>query len=102
MLAHRKSFPPQLRRGDRPKNVSNVKITKKSKVLKEWRRMTTATMETGEEIMTNQQFDAIIKMVLNTIDLASQDVTTMRKAILDLLIDDKTKQEYQKPLKERN
>lgn len=64
--------------------------------------MTTATMETGEEIMTNQQFDAIIKMVLNTIDLASQDVTTMRKAILDLLIDDKTKQEYQKPLKERN
>ncbi|MDR2175242.1 MAG: hypothetical protein LBO82_04810 [Synergistaceae bacterium] len=59
-------------------------------------------METGEEIMTNQQFDAIIKMVLNTIDLASQDVITMRKAILDLLIDDKTKQEYQKPLKERN
>jgi hypothetical protein len=62
----------------------------------------TATMGTEEEIMTNQQFDAIIKMVLNTIDLASQDVITMRKAILDLLIDDKTKQEYQKPLKERN
>jgi hypothetical protein len=63
--------------------------------------MTTATIETEEEIMTNQQFDAVIKMVLNTIDLAS-DVTTMRKAILELLIDDKTKQEYQKPLKERN
>jgi hypothetical protein len=64
--------------------------------------MTMATMRTEEEIMTNQQFDAIIKMVLNTIDLASQDVTTMRKAILDLLIDDKTKQDYQKPLKERD
>jgi hypothetical protein len=64
--------------------------------------MTTAAIEREEEVMTNQQFDAIIKMVLNTIDLASQDVATMRKAILDLLIDDKTKQEYQKPLKERN
>jgi hypothetical protein len=57
---------------------------------------------TDKEVMTNQQFDAIIKMVLNTIDLASQDVAITRKAILDLLIDDKTKQEYQKPLKERN
>jgi hypothetical protein len=55
-----------------------------------------------EEIMTNQQFDAVIKMVLNTIDLASQDVATMRKAILDLLIDNETKQEYRKPLKERD
>jgi hypothetical protein len=55
-----------------------------------------------EEIMTNQQFDAVIKMVLNTIDLASQDVATMRKAILDLLIDTETKQEYRKPLKERD
>ena len=65
--------------------------------------MSTIAMEgAAEEIMTNQQFDAIIKMVLNTIDLASQDVTTMRKAILDLLIDDKTKQEYQKHLKDRN
>jgi hypothetical protein len=64
--------------------------------------MTMATMRTEEEIMTNQQFDAIIKMVLNTIDLASQDVMIMRKAILDLLIDDKTKQDYQKPLKERD
>ena len=63
--------------------------------------MTTATTE-DEEIMTNQQFDAVIKMVLNTIDLASQDVATMRKAILDLLIDNETKKEYQKPLKERN
>jgi hypothetical protein len=64
--------------------------------------MTMGTIRTKEEPMTNQQFDAIIKMVLNTIDLASQDVTTMRKAILDLLIDDKTKQDYQKPLKERD
>jgi hypothetical protein len=63
--------------------------------------MTTTTIRTEEEIMTNQQFDAVIKMVLNTIDLAS-DVTTMRKAILELLIDDKTKQAYQKPLKERD
>ena len=61
-----------------------------------------STIAEGEEIMTNQQFDAIIKMVLNTIDLASQDVATMRKAIADLLIDDKTKQEYQKPLKDRS
>ena len=61
-----------------------------------------STIAEGEEIMTNQQFDAIIKMVLNTIDLASQDVGTMRKAIADLLIDDKTKQEYQKPLKDRS
>ena len=64
--------------------------------------MSTVVAEGMEEIMTNQQFDAIIKMVLNTIDLASQDVTTMRKAILDLLIDEKTKQEYQKSLKDRN
>jgi hypothetical protein len=63
--------------------------------------MTTTTMESEEEIMTNQQFDAVIKMVLNTMDLTS-DVATMRKAILELLIDDKTKQEYQKPLQERN
>jgi hypothetical protein len=63
--------------------------------------MATVTIK-EEEIMTNQQFDAIIKMVLNTIDLAAQDVTTMRKAILDLLIDSEAKQEYQKPLKERN
>lgn len=62
--------------------------------------MTVATMK-EEEIMTNQQFDAIIKTVLNTIDLAAQDVTTMRKAILDLLIDNETKQAYQKPLKDR-
>jgi hypothetical protein len=74
---------------------------KRGKMMSEVVEMTIATLE-EESILTNQQFDAIIKMVLNTIDLTSQDVTTMRKAILDLLIDDKTKENYQKPLKERD
>jgi hypothetical protein len=61
--------------------------------------MTTATMETGEEIMTNQQFDAILKMVLNVIDSAG--VSKARDAIVDMMIDRDDREEYKKTLQDR-
>jgi hypothetical protein len=61
--------------------------------------MTTATIETGEEIMTNQQFDAILKMVLNVIDSAG--VSKARDAIVDMMIDRDDRAEYRKTLQER-
>jgi hypothetical protein len=58
--------------------------------------MTTATMETGEEIMTNQQFDAIIKMVLNLLDAHKREPGIARKKIAGLLIDEKAREEFEK------
>ncbi len=56
--------------------------------------MTTAK---GEETMTNQQFDAIIKMVLNLLDSNKENPEVARRMIVDLLIDEKAKQEHEKP-----
>jgi hypothetical protein len=61
--------------------------------------MTTATLGREEEIMTNQQFDAILKMVLNVIDSAGAEKA--RDAVVDLMIDRVDREEYQKPLQER-
>ena len=52
----------------------------------------------GEENMTNQQFDAIIKMVLNLIDSNADKPDLARKMIADLLIDEKARQDHEKPL----
>jgi hypothetical protein len=54
-----------------------------------------------EELMTNQQFDAIIKMVLNLIDSNQDRPDTARKLIADLLIDEKERQRHEKPLVEK-
>jgi hypothetical protein len=56
---------------------------------------------TGEDTMTNQQFDAIIKMVLNLIDSNADKPDVARKMIVDLLIDEKARQEHEKSLAER-
>jgi hypothetical protein len=52
----------------------------------------------GEECMTNQQFDAIIKMVLNLIDSNTDKPELARRMIVDLLIDEKARQDHEKPL----
>ncbi|MDR2088126.1 MAG: hypothetical protein LBP73_02095 [Clostridiales Family XIII bacterium] len=52
----------------------------------------------GEEVLTNQQFNAIIKMVLNLIDSNADKPGVARKMIADLLIDEKARQEHEKPL----
>jgi hypothetical protein len=54
---------------------------------------------TADDTMTNQQFDAIIKMVLNLIDSNTEKPDVARKMIVDLLIDEKARQEHEKPLK---
>jgi hypothetical protein len=48
--------------------------------------------------MTNQQFDAIIKMVLNLIDSNADKPDLARKMIVDLLIDEKARRDHEKPL----
>ncbi|MDR1574055.1 MAG: hypothetical protein LBS24_07070 [Clostridiales Family XIII bacterium] len=53
------------------------------------------------EVMTNQQFDAIIKMVLNLIDSNTDKPDIARKMIVDLLIDERARQEHEKPLGDR-
>jgi hypothetical protein len=61
--------------------------------------MATATVGREEEVMTNQQFDAILKMVLNVIDSAG--VSKARDAIVDMMIDRDDRDEYKKTLQER-
>ena len=56
----------------------------------------TATRD--DDIMTNQQFDAIIKMVLNLLDSNKGNPELARKMILDLIIDEKTRADHEKPL----
>jgi hypothetical protein len=50
-----------------------------------------------EEIMTDHQFDAIIKMVLDLLDSNQDRPETARKLIADLLIDKQDRQAYEKP-----
>jgi hypothetical protein len=52
----------------------------------------------AEENMTNQQFDAIIKMVLNLIDSNADKPDVARRMIVDLLIDEKARAEHEKPI----
>jgi hypothetical protein len=61
--------------------------------------MTAAAAGKEEEIMTNQQFDAILKMVLNVIDSAG--VSKARDALVDMMIDRNDREEYKKTLQER-
>jgi hypothetical protein len=56
-------------------------------------------VEGAEEIMTNQQFDAILKMVLNVIDSAG--IPGARDAIVDMMIDRDDREEYKKTLQDR-
>jgi hypothetical protein len=56
----------------------------------------------GAEVMTNQQFDAVIKMVLNLFDATSSDPELTRKMIVDLFIDDQIRQEHEKPFQNRD
>jgi len=63
--------------------------------------MDTAISADGEEYMTNQQFDAVIKMVLHLIDANEADPKTARKMILDLLIDEKSRNDFEKPMSKR-
>lgn len=51
--------------------------------------------------MTNQQFDAVIKMVLHLIDANDSDPKMAREMILDLLIDEKTREKFEKPMVRR-
>ena len=51
-----------------------------------------------EDIMTNQQFDSIIKMVLNIYDSNKDNPDLARKMVLSLLTDEKARKEYEKPL----
>jgi hypothetical protein len=55
------------------------------------------TAAEGEEMMTNQQFDAIIKMVLNLLDAHKAKPEIARKKIAGLLIDEKAREEFEKP-----
>jgi hypothetical protein len=55
-----------------------------------------ATLARGEDIMTNQQFDAILKMVLNLLDAYKNEPEIARKKIAGLLIDEKTRTEFEK------
>jgi hypothetical protein len=57
--------------------------------------MTTATVE-GESVMTNQLFDAILKMVLNLLDAYKNEPDVARKKIVRLLIDEKAREEFEK------
>jgi hypothetical protein len=50
----------------------------------------------GEDIMTNQQFDAILKMVLNLLDAHKDEPNVARKKIAGLLIDEKAREEFEK------
>ena len=59
-----------------------------------------ATAIMGEDTMTNQQFDAIIKMVLNLLDSNRENPELARKMIVDLLIDEKARKEREKPFGE--
>jgi len=58
-------------------------------------------LEEGDECMTNQQFDAVIKMVLHLIDANEADPKAAREMILDLLIDEKSRKKFEKPLSGR-
>jgi hypothetical protein len=58
-----------------------------------------STLGQEEEVMTNQQFDAILKMVLNVIDSAG--VSKARDDIVDMMIDRDDREEYRKTLQER-
>jgi len=60
-----------------------------------------AVIEKGEDYMTNQQFDAVIKMVLHLIDANDSDPKMAREMILDLLIDEKTREKFEKPMVRR-
>jgi hypothetical protein len=57
--------------------------------------VTTAAME-RESIMTNQQFDAILKMVLDLLDAYKNEPGVARKKIARLLIDEKAREEFEK------
>jgi hypothetical protein len=57
--------------------------------------MTTATIG-GESIMTNQQFDAILKMVLDLLDAYKNEPDVARKKIARLIIDEKAREEFEK------
>jgi hypothetical protein len=50
-----------------------------------------------EEIMTDHQFDAIIKMVLDLLDSNKNRPETARQLIADLLIDKQDRQAYKEP-----
>jgi hypothetical protein len=54
------------------------------------------TLARGEDIMTNQQFDAILKMVLNLLDAHKNEPEIARKKIAGLLIDEKARAEFEK------
>ena len=48
--------------------------------------------------MTNQQFDAVIKMVLSIYDSNKNNPEVARKMISNLIIDEKTREQYEKPI----
>ncbi|MCL2852355.1 MAG: hypothetical protein FWE20_04875 [Defluviitaleaceae bacterium] len=51
----------------------------------------------GDDTMTNQQFDTVIKMVLNLLDSNEDDPELAREMILDLIIDEKSRQQFKAP-----
>jgi hypothetical protein len=50
----------------------------------------------GESVMTNQQFDAILKMVLDLLDAYKNEPGVARKKIARLIIDEKAREEFEK------
>ena len=54
-----------------------------------------------ETPVTNQQFDAIIKMLLHLIDSNRDSPELIRRMIVDLLIDERARQEHQTPFAEK-
>ncbi|MCL2352006.1 MAG: hypothetical protein FWC55_05680 [Firmicutes bacterium] len=60
--------------------------------------MSETIMAKGEECMTNQQFDAVLKMALSIFDSNKSDPELARKMIVKLIIDEKARQEYEKPM----
>ena len=59
--------------------------------------MFTTTNE-GDVAMTNQQFDAVIKMVLSIYDSNKDNPEVARKMILNLIIDERTREQYENPI----
>ncbi|MCL2462249.1 MAG: hypothetical protein FWF44_06240 [Defluviitaleaceae bacterium] len=64
--------------------------------------MDEAVLEKGEESMTNQQFDAVIKMVLSIYDSNKANPELARKMVANLIIDTNARKEYEKPLNEND
>ena len=58
--------------------------------------MSLVVAEGVEGVLTNQQFDAILKMVLNLLDAHKNEPDVARKKIAGLLIDEKAREEFEK------